>query len=240
MPIRRLSSASNNNPLARHVFNHDADEIKKHPWFSGIPWSQLHLVSPPFVPKVRENQSITKYFEDEKDIVSDATSSYASIKDHVPDGADDNHAAEILGVHFDRWKAEQRQLEKEELMMNECSDSELQRVKEHFGNRYEEWKARRLVQVAEHCAREGLELPKRQQKPRKEKKRPRDKVLRDPLMRKAVMEVRKKSAFFGYTYRRPKPIHIDGAVKYRRSHITRPTILPVEERESEEGYEQEE
>lgn len=36
MPIRRLSSASNINPLARHVFSNDADEIKKHSWFVDI------------------------------------------------------------------------------------------------------------------------------------------------------------------------------------------------------------
>lgn len=43
MPIRRLSSASNNNPLARHVFSNDADEIKKHEWFEGIYCKQPHV-----------------------------------------------------------------------------------------------------------------------------------------------------------------------------------------------------
>lgn len=36
------------------------------------------------------------------------------------------------------------------------------------------------------------------------KKRARDKVLRDPKMMETVMEARKKGAFLGYTYRRPK------------------------------------
>ena len=39
---------------------------------------------------------------------------------------------------------------------------------------------------------------------KKEKKRPRDKLLRDPEMGRIVLEVRKKSAFIGYTYRRPR------------------------------------
>jgi hypothetical protein len=38
---------------------------------------------------------------------------------------------------------------------------------------------------------------------KKEKKRPRDKILRDKQMGKNVLEIRKKGAFLGYTYRRP-------------------------------------
>jgi len=38
---------------------------------------------------------------------------------------------------------------------------------------------------------------------KKEKKRPRDKLLRDPQVGRAVLELRKKGAFVGYTYRRP-------------------------------------
>lgn len=37
----------------------------------------------------------------------------------------------------------------------------------------------------------------------REKKRPRDKVLRDKNMGRKVLELRKKGAFIGYTYRRP-------------------------------------
>lgn len=37
---------------------------------------------------------------------------------------------------------------------------------------------------------------------RKEKKRPRDKLLRDPLTKKAVLEERKKTAFLGYDWQR--------------------------------------
>ena len=38
----------------------------------------------------------------------------------------------------------------------------------------------------------------------KEKKRPRDRVLRDKVVGRQVLELRKKGAFIGYTYRRPK------------------------------------
>ena len=39
---------------------------------------------------------------------------------------------------------------------------------------------------------------------KKEKKRPRDKLLRDPEVGRIVLEIRKKGAFIGYTYRRPR------------------------------------
>lgn len=38
----------------------------------------------------------------------------------------------------------------------------------------------------------------------KEKKRPRDRALRDKEVGRTVLEIRKKGAFLGYTYRRPK------------------------------------
>lgn len=39
---------------------------------------------------------------------------------------------------------------------------------------------------------------------KREKKRPRDKLLRDPEVGRAAMEIRKRGAFVGYTYRRPR------------------------------------
>ncbi|KAF2213676.1 hypothetical protein CERZMDRAFT_58365 [Cercospora zeae-maydis SCOH1-5] len=197
MPSRRPSSASNVNPLARHVFANDAEEIKHHPFFQNIPWTQLHLYPPPFVPRVRENQSITKYFEDEKDILSDETSSYASLKEHIPDDADEESAAAI----------------------------------------------------AEHRAELGIDLEQLpsttknlllSQQQRREKKRPRDKILRDPRLKKTVLEVRKKRAFFGYTYRRPQPIYIEGVSqgRYGRSRIPRPTILEVQQGVNGNGKEE--
>ena len=43
----------------------------------------------------------------------------------------------------------------------------------------------------------------------KEKKRPRDRVLRDKDVGKKVLEIRKKGAFLGYTYRRPKRVSFE-------------------------------
>lgn len=43
----------------------------------------------------------------------------------------------------------------------------------------------------------------------KEKKRPRDRVLRDKDVGKKVLDIRKKGAFLGYTYRRPKLVSFE-------------------------------
>ena len=42
----------------------------------------------------------------------------------------------------------------------------------------------------------------------KDKRRPRDRVLRDRVMGRKALEIRKKGAFIGYTYRRPKLISL--------------------------------
>lgn len=210
------------------MYANGAEEIKSHKFFQGIPWSQMHLVQPPFVPRVKENQSITKYFEDEKDIVTDDSSSFISIRDRLDlDGeVDDDRAKTALGAHYERWKAERIEREKCELGIEDCSDGELQRIKEHFGAEYETWKAERIVQVCEELGAEP-----QPPKPRKEKKRARDKLLRDPVVGRKVMEMRKKGAFFGYTYRRLKPLVLAQDGKKGRNGLRRPTILPVDSAE---------
>ncbi|KAJ5217058.1 hypothetical protein N7468_010066 [Penicillium chermesinum] len=57
-------------PRYRHitsyfVYPNDAVDIKAHPFFRGIRWNELHLSSPPLVPRVR-NWEDTRYFDDWK------------------------------------------------------------------------------------------------------------------------------------------------------------------------------
>lgn len=230
---RRLSAATNGtNPNARHVCANGAEEIKAHKYFQGIAWSQLHLSQPPFVPRVKENQSITKYFEDEMDIVSDASSSYLSVRERIDEHADEEQLRVTLGHHYDRWNAERIEKQKRELGIEDYSDGELNRIKEHFGPDYERWRAERIVQVCEERADQGLGLESKPPRQRKDRKRPRDKLLRDPVMARKVMELRKKNAFFGYTYRRPKPVVLEPGKRMRRNALARPSILRVD---AEEG-----
>jgi protein-serine/threonine kinase len=202
-------------PQAKHVYPNGSEEIKAHEFFHGIPWSHMHLKAPPFVPRVREKQSITKYFEDEKDIVSEESSLYRSTKDQADEA-----------MHLNA--AERLQQEKIDVGLQTCSDAEFQRIREYYGASYATWKSERMAFLRRKRLEEDdddTELSK----PKKEKKRPRDKVLRDVVLGKKVMEIRKKKAFFGYTYRRPKPLVLGitcRAAGGRRS--SRPTILPVD------------
>lgn len=218
------------NPVAgqtRHVYPNGSEDIKAHEFFRGIPWTTMHLKQPPFVPRVRQKQSITKYFEDEKDIMSEESSLYNSTGDHADgqaDGAGTCDAAELL------------EREKLEVGLQSCSDAEFQRIKEHYGASYATWKAERMAFLHRQRLEENEDEEDAQQpKPKKEKKRPRDKVLRDAAVGKKVMEIRKKKAFFGYTYRRPKPLVLDVTCRGEgSSRMSRPTVLPVDGADDEE------
>lgn len=246
---RRLSATGSiPSPLARHVYANDAEEIKAHRFFHGITWTTLHQTQPPFVPRVRENQSITKYFEDEKDIISDGTSSCESVKegsrpnmDGHDESDDERQRAQLDPKDVAQWKAEHEKTEKHALGMEDRSDAELEQLKRDLGNKWEAYKAKQILRILE--ANGGVSVtsqsPTTKSKPKREKKRARDKMLRDPKIGRTVMELRKKSAFFGYTYRRPKTVALeqDGDLWFgergrRRGALgIRPTILPVEETE---------
>ncbi|KAK5020259.1 hypothetical protein LTR60_000682 [Cryomyces antarcticus] len=185
-----------------YVYSNDADEIKAHPFFEGIPWSRMHLIRPPFEPTIRDSQSITKYFENEEDILSEPeadSSSYHSLEEDLDADAGEQKIKEILGAHYDRWREDQMNTLKEELGISD-PDVDMSKMKELLGPDYEQWQADRLQLLRDEFGMEG----ENDKKEKKERKRPRDKMLRDPQLKKKVMELRKKGAFLGYTYRRPK------------------------------------
>ncbi|KAF2640152.1 kinase-like protein [Massarina eburnea CBS 473.64] len=133
------------------VYPSDAEDIKSHPFFRNIQWPTLHHTRPPFVPRVHGGQPITKYFDDEADIMSASdhldSSSYDDNPETTPTAA---AMPNILGAT--------------------SSMNPYTKVKKRI----------------------------------REKKRPRDKLLRDPKVGRTVLEIRKKGAFVGYTYRRPR------------------------------------
>lgn len=152
----------NLNTTGHIVYPNDAEDIKAHPFFRNIQWSTLHMTRPPFVPRVHGGQPITKYFDDENEIMS--------ASDHL-----DSSSYEVV----------------EELVAPNIADNDItptaapgatapQPPYEQICNSFQKVRRRR-----------------------KEKKRPRDKMLRDPHVGRAVLELRKKGAFVGYTYRRP-------------------------------------
>jgi protein-serine/threonine kinase len=141
------------------VYPNDAEDIKAHAFFRNVQWGTLHLTRPPFVPRVHGDQPITKYFDDEAEIMS-ASDHMDSSSYEAPDAPNLQEATPIpipgLSVEAQLPAYEQ-------------------------------------LSAAVHKLRRR----------KKEKKRPRDKLLRDPHVGRAVLELRKKGAFIGYTYRRP-------------------------------------
>jgi protein-serine/threonine kinase len=150
----------NLNTTGHIVYPNDAEDIKAHPFFRNIQWSTMHMTRPPFVPRVHGGQPITKYFDDENDIMSASdhldSSSYEVVEEMVYPGDEEMTPTAELGVA-------------------------------------------RSSAVYEQICNSVQKIRRR----RKEKKRPRDKLLRDPQVGRAVLELRKKGAFVGYTYRRP-------------------------------------
>lgn len=73
---------------------------------------------------------------------------------------------------------------------------------------------------AETTPRAAQEQAKDAEK-KKEKKRPRDKILRDKQMSKTVLDIRKKGAFLGYTYRRPNDVALAFSTDRGRQPYTR-------------------
>lgn len=66
---------NNRNYNGFFVYPDDADDIRNHPFFYGIPWDNMQDYNPPFVPRVQSWED-TKYFDDEGPIsdIDSATS----------------------------------------------------------------------------------------------------------------------------------------------------------------------
>lgn len=176
---------------AGFVFSNDAEDIKTHEFFQGIDWETHHLTRPPFIPKLGE-RNIAKYFDDEKDILSDGddeeSSSMGSELDDLTPTSLFPHS-NLAAVHQLRNVRSAEFHAKNQFDIPACN----------------QWKPLALQ-----------DLPAFQ--PKKERKRPRDRLLRDPALRRIVMDVRKKNAFVGYTWRSARhgilggDAHVNGTV----------------------------
>lgn len=63
----RVRGVRSRDVKCRSVYPHDAEDIKAHKWFRDIPWDQLHLITPPFVPRIASVDD-THYFDEEEPI----------------------------------------------------------------------------------------------------------------------------------------------------------------------------
>jgi protein-serine/threonine kinase len=163
----------------RYVYPNDAEDIKSHRWFKDIQWERLHLMTPPFVPAIKSMDD-TQYF-DEEDPISDFSSSH----EYQPEPPTDMDLDGAL----------------------RCFNREIQILaRGYVAGTYDSARLRRIEKEIE-----GFVMGDEQKEylrgfvrvyGQKERKRPRDILLRDREIASKVLEVRRRGAFLGYSYRR--------------------------------------
>lgn len=140
----------------------------------------MHLMVPPFVPEIHSLED-THYF-DEEDPIPDFSESVTNITPTVDDIAAAlkpfNREIQILATGFIEKPHDTVRLKKVEKEIDNF----------HMCDEQKDY----LKAFVKHYGR-------------KEGKRPRDKLLRDRETAPKVLELRKKGAFLGYTYRRYRP-----------------------------------
>lgn len=189
--------------------------LKSHPWFARIPWTHLHMMRPPFVPNIKPNQSITKYFEDELNILEDSSE---SIPVNVPAAASLDCAeggAAVLSDHGEAKTGARPWIRSDGYQLNKTlvdpdnanpagqlymlPNYDINRIPPQMDGRDEP--EDRITARSEAAPQKPPEkAPIRKSR---RTRRARDKLLRDPRYGKQVMELRKGYAFLGYSWRRP-------------------------------------
>lgn len=163
------------------MFADDAEDIKDHRWFKHFPWDQVPNMTPPFVPNISSPED-THYFEDSE----------------APDDWSESNQGTCLGpgeVH--EILREFRQYVQQvavRLVAQPHNSSSLRMIDSELENSPDLSEGEKLM-LKRFIRMYG----------RRQRKRPRDVLLRDGKIRDAVMEVRKSSAFVGYSWRRMPP-----------------------------------
>jgi hypothetical protein len=183
--LNRRADGASKDYKGFYVYPDDASDIKAHPFFEGIRWDELHFRKPPFIPKVKSWED-TKYFEEEEPISDiDDTSSAIDSLDPVP------LPDKGIGIP----------------MMNALDSGPCHKIPLRAPVAKETKSNYTTAQQAMKTS-PPIKTPLKVYKRKKEKKRPRDKILRDEAVGKTVMDIRKRGAFLGYTYRRPRGLNI--------------------------------
>lgn len=242
----RLGSAAYGSNVSRHLRRHqnmsdasfvvggDAEEIKAHPFFKDVRWDTLHRSKPPFIPEPVDD--IAMYFEHEDTFANDIGTSYMSLREKVDPQADARATKRLLGPYYERWKAEQREIEKVKMGIETWTDDNLEACRREKGKQWEAFKQARIRRTRERKIQEGKD-PDAEIKQilgsRPRRQRAKDIMLRDGRVGDRVLERRKRGAFLGYTYRSPRYVFPEVG-KERRPVYSQPTIIPVTDRDNEE------
>ncbi|KAI4730314.1 kinase-like protein [Aureobasidium sp. EXF-10728] len=241
----RLGSASYGPRPCRHLRRHhnisepsfvaagDAEDIKAHPFFKTIRWDTLHRTRAPFIPEPVED--IAEFFEHEDTFLNDVGTSYMSLREKVKPEAEPRANRRLLGPYFERWQAEQREIEKVQMGIETWTDANVAACKREKGERWDAFKQSRIKKTRDRKLQQGkdpdLEV-KQILGSRPRKCRPKDILVRDVKYGQRVVERRKRGAFLGYTYRSPRYVFPEVG-KERRPVFSRPTIMPVADHDDE-------
>ena len=186
------------------MFPDDAADIKRHQFFRGVDWEHLHQMKPPEVPKVKDNLD-TKYFDQEPSVSDMGSSRSTSIMSEEDFVKQEELERQIVAVYEENARL-QRQLQGggyDGQQGGEFGTS--------AGNK--ELNEEAFIAAAYDVLKEEGEGKIKA----REKKRPRDRILRDKGVGKEALELRKKGAFLGYTYRRPQNILMEAEPNREKS-----------------------
>ena len=186
----------------RYVFPYDAEDIKAHKWFRGVPWERLHEIKPPFVPHLCSIDD-THYFDEDED-VSDWSDSDTQSDMGLQQKDDVGYIMEDLlepvltksdeACFFLRGLRKSARRWAMEAVATPYDTARLRHLDAHINGMLGLTSSERAL-LHQFLRAFG----------HRERKRPRDRLLRDRTTRAVVMEQRKKSAFLGYTWRRIPP-----------------------------------
>ncbi|KAI0116862.1 kinase-like protein [Daldinia grandis] len=195
----------------RSVYPHDGEDIKAHKWFRDIPWDRLQHIPPPFIPQLSGCED-THYF-DEEEPISDWSESQPEASTET-EGLTLNplitcNTANGFPATPPPRLVPHRSPEKVAAMQAQLATfpRHVRGVIAQFVSvPYDSAKLKRMereievmVPDVELCDEIKVFI---RTFGRRERKRPRDRLLRDRNTKGPALDVRKQTAFMGYTYRR--------------------------------------
>lgn len=213
--------------VGRYVFPLDAEDIKAHKWFRGVPWDRLHELQPPHVPQLHAVDD-THYFDEDANISdwSESTASESELLELPGDEPDPSALATAMGglnlgttsnaadVDPGTEPQQRSKAEQARVALGGLHSSIQNWALSAIAKPYDATRLRNFDSQVEGIA--GLTSSERNFLKqfirvfgRKERKRPRDRLLRDRATRSVVMKERKKTAFLGYTWRRMRPLFLE-------------------------------
>jgi protein-serine/threonine kinase len=182
----------------------DAEDIKAHSFFRGVVWEEMHLSRPPWIPTIKRDQSLAKWFEDESEIMGSSEADWTSM-DALPHIAED---ATTIGVAITAESA---------IQASNGAQPPSNRTANSHANLG-------ISLTSNTLPTNGTSNKK---KAAKEKKRARCKILRDPDAGPTALAERKAKAFLGYTYRRPAKFVLSSTEERVGRAMARPSVYGI-------------